>query len=305
MLSQASEYAASVDHLLAALAIFSVFICLAVSGMILYLSIRFRSGSPATRGRVPKLLGREIEVVWTAITAFAFLFLFWWALTGWLSAERLPAGALEVHVQAKQWMWKTRQPNGVREINALHVPMDQPIVLYLNSQDVIHSFYVPALRIKQDVVPGRTETLTFTANQSGAFDLYCAEYCGTSHSRMRGQVIVMAPDAYTRWLDSRPRGETLIDIGKALFTAAGCAGCHASRSSVHAPELTGLYGRRIALADGRLVTADDAYLRDSILLPRRDIVAGFEPVMPDFSQSLDDGEVSALVAYIRSLGDDK
>ncbi len=303
MLSEASEYAARIDRFSLILLAISMLVAVIVGGLILGFSIRFRSGSNAARHRIPGLLSREIEIGWTAATAFAFLFLFWWLSSSGLTADGVPKDALEVHVVAKQWMWKTRQPNGVREINALHVPVNQPVVVYLNAEDVIHSFYVPDLRIKQDAVPGRTSILHFTANRPGTYDLLCAEYCGTGHSTMLGEVVVMPVAAYARWIDTRPQGETLATEGADLFTSAGCAGCHAAGAAVHAPLLDGLYGRQVPLQDGRMVTADDAYIRDSILLPRRDVVAGFAPIMPDFSKSLDDAQVTALVAYVRSLGD--
>ena len=171
------------------------------------------------------------------------------------------------------------------------------------SQDVIHSFYVPAFRLKHDVVPGRIATLSFTPTEPGTYPLECAEYCGTDHARMGGEIVVMTPEAYAGWSARQPQSDTLAREGAALFTSAGCLGCHATASSVHAPLLDGIYGRQVNLADGRVVTADEAYLRDSILQPRRDVVAGYEPIMPaDFAQILSEGEIAALVAYIRELG---
>ena len=220
-----------------------------------------------------------------------------------LDAVEAPPGAMEFHVEAKQWMWKTRHPSGVREINAMHMPLGEPVKVFLNSQDVIHSFYVPAFRIKMDVVPGRTGTVWFEATKTGTYRLLCAEYCGTNHARMTGEIIVMEPAAYARWLETREGGETLADIGARLFTSAGCSGCHAEGSRVHAPNLRDLFGREIPLQDGRTVTADAAYIRDSILLPERDVAAGYEPIMPNFSGILEDGEVEALTAYIRTLSE--
>ncbi len=297
----ASSYASQIDNDFLLMTIFSTLIVLLVGGLVLVFSIRYRSGSAAPRHQIPRLLGREVEIGWTAATVFLALFFFWWISSG-SGTSIVPKDALEVHVEAKQWMWKTRQPNGVRELNALHVPAGQPVVVYLNSQDVIHSFFVPALRMKQDVVPGRTELLQFTADKPGTYDLLCAEYCGTDHSVMRGRIVVQSREDYARWLDSRPAGDTLAAEGRALFTTVGCSGCHAESAAVHAPDLHGLYGRPVRLTDGRTIVADDAYLRNSILMPRRDIVVGFEPIMPDFSGTLDDGQVTALVAYIRAMG---
>ncbi len=301
-LAEASEAARDFDTLFLVLMLFSLGIVTLVSTLILVFSVRFREGSRTARHRVPRLLSREIEWGWTAATVFVALFFFW--LAGSLMVRQLnpPPGAMEVHVEAKQWMWKARHPNGAREINALHVPLGEPVKLYLDSQDVIHSFFVPAFRLKQDVVPGRTATAWFTATEPGTYHLFCAEFCGTSHSQMTGEIVVMKPADFAAWLADRPEGNTLVAEGRALFTTAGCSGCHAPGSSVHAPDLHGLAGRRVPLTDGRIVTADDAYLRDSIMLPARDVVAGYEPIMPEFSEILATGEVTALVAYLRSLG---
>lgn len=301
-LAQASEGARSFDMLFIVLVLFSCGIVLLVGVLVVVFSVRFRSGSKVSRKRVPRLLAYQIEALWIALTFFAAMVFFW--IAGSVMVRQLdpPEDAMEVHVEAKQWMWKASHAGGAREINALHVPAGQPVKLYLNSQDVIHSFFVPAFRLKQDVVPGRTATAWFTATEPGTYHLFCAEFCGTSHSQMTGRIVVMEPDDFARWLAGRPEGETLVAEGRALFTSAGCSGCHAKESNVHAPDLRGLAGRRVALADGRVVVADDAYLRDSILLPGRDIVAGYEPVMPDFSNILNSGEVTALVAYLRHLG---
>jgi cytochrome c oxidase subunit II len=183
----------------------------------------------------------------------------------------------------------------------LHVPIDVPVRLVMTSQDVIHSFFVPAFRMKKDVLPGRYTDTWFRATKLGSFHLFCAEYCGSEHSRMTGRIVVVSQDEYGRWLAAQPQGDGLAKEGEAIFRARGCSGCHAEASKVHAPKLRGLYGRAVQLADGRTVTADDAYLRDSMLLPNRDITAGFEPIMPSYKGILTDGEIVSLTAYIRSL----
>ncbi|WCR11050.1 cytochrome c oxidase subunit II [Paracoccus stylophorae] len=302
--SRAGAHAESFDRLFTVLTGFSVLILLLVAGLIVGFSIRFRSGSKVTRHKVSRLIHREIEIGWIAATAIVALFFFWWTTSANLQQAAAPAGAMEIHIEAKQWMWKASHPDGTREISTLHVPAGQPVRLYLNSQDVIHSFFVPAFRLKQDVVPGRTATMWFRADRAGTYPLLCAEYCGTGHSRMLGEIVVMEPADFAAWLDSRPQGGGMIAAGRMLFTSVGCSGCHAPGSTVHAPDLDGLYGRQVPLADGRVVTADAAYIQDSILLPRRDIVAGYAPIMPDFADLLDEDEVAALVAYIRSLKGD-
>ncbi len=300
-LPEASTHAARVDHIFYGLLVLSGLTMLLVFGLVIVFAVRYRRGSNARRGQVPEIVSREFEIGWTSATVFLFVFLFWWAASADLSNLSAPANALEMHVVAKQWMWKTQHSNGAREINALHVPVDQPVRLVMTSQDVIHSFFVPAFRVKQDVLPGRDTEIWFRATKTGVFPLLCAEYCGTDHSMMRGRVVVMRQEDYSDWLTRQPEGDDLAHEGAKLFVTQGCSGCHADSSSVHAPKLAGLYGRTVNLSDGRQVKADDGYIRDSILQPKRDIVAGYEPIMPSFSGLLDDGEIQSLTAYIRSL----
>jgi cytochrome c oxidase subunit II len=300
-LPEATTHAERVDQIFYGLLVLSGLTMLVVFTLIITLAIRYRRGSDAKRGPLPKIISRELEIGWTSATLFLFAFLFWWAASADLSSLAAPAGALEIHVVAKQWMWKTQQPNGAREINALHIPVDKPVRLVMTSQDVIHSFFVPAFRVKQDVVPGREAEIWFQATKTGVFPLLCAEYCGTDHSMMRGRIIVMRQEDYADWLAKQPEGDDLAHVGAKLFVARGCSGCHADASKVHAPKLVGLYGRSVQLSDGRQVKADDGYIRDSILQPKRDITAGYQPIMPSYAGLLDDGEIQSLTAYVRSL----
>jgi cytochrome c oxidase subunit II len=300
----ASEQAARVDSIFTGLLVISGAILLLVAALLLLFCARYRRGSAAPRGHLPEFIRRDVEIGWTAATLFLALFLFWWAASTQIHAGTPPADALEIHVAAKQWMWKTRHPSGAREINALHVPRGQAVRLVMTSQDVIHSFFVPAFRLKHDVVPGRLNQVWFRATTDGEFRLFCAEFCGTDHAVMGGMVTVMEPEDYARWAAAQPQEEDLAGEGAALFTALGCSGCHVGSRAVHAPRLNGVYGRVVHLSDGRTVRADPAYIRDSILQPTRDVVAGYEPVMPSFAGLVDEGDLQRLVAYIESLRDD-
>jgi cytochrome c oxidase subunit 2 len=304
-LPEASQHAADVDRIFFILLLLSGATIALVFGLVLVLAVRYRRGSRAERGPMPEIVSREFEIGWTSVTLFLFIFLFWWASSTDLGSMSAPPNALEIHVVAKRWMWKTQHANGAREINALHVPVNRPVRLSMTSQDAIHSFFAPAFRIKQDVLPGRETYLWFQATRTGVFPLLCAEYCGTDHSRMRGSITVMRQDEYANWLSRQPEGDDLAHEGARLFVAQGCSGCHAGASGVRAPKLEGLYNRMVPLSDGRQVKADDAYIRDSILQPQRDVVAGFDPIMPSFKGVLDDGEIESLVAYIRSLAQEK
>lgn len=298
----ASTAAGNTDTIYLALVIVSVLIVLLVAGLIIGFSVRFRNGSRAPRRQLPEFTSRDIEIGWTVATLFAFLFFFGWAAAQDFSLLRDTPGALTIQVLGKQWMWKIEHPGGQREINALHVPVDTPVRLVLNSQDVIHSFYLPALRLKHDVVPGLTRYISFTATLPGTYPIECAEYCGTSHSRMIGTLTVMSRDDYAHWLSAQPQGDTLAAAGARRFRELGCSGCHFGRGTVRAPSLVGVFGKPVPLSDGRVVTANEAYIRDSILQPRKDIVASYEPKMPSFAGRVSESDLIELVAYIRSLG---
>ncbi len=299
---EASTQAVSTDHITAGLTLLAAVIILIVFGLVVGFAFRYRNGSSARRGDLPKWVARDVEIGWTAATAFLALFIVWWTIAASLGSLAPKAGAMEIHVLAKQWMWKTEHPNGAREINALHVPMGEPVRLMMTSQDVIHSFYVPQFRIKQDVLPGRYTHTWFEATKLGTFHLFCTQLCGTEHARMVGDVVVMRPEDYARWSAAQPQGDDIAAEGASLFHTLGCAGCHVG-SAVHAPQLAGLYGKPVQLADGRSVVADDAFIRDMILKPKANVPAGYEPIMPSFSGLVGDDEILALTAYIRSLKD--
>ena len=298
---QASTFAPQTDTLYFALLGISGAIVLLVFALIVVFSIRYRRGSSATRGMLPPLIQREFEIGWTSATLFAFLMLFWWAGSNEVPQLLPQRDAMEIHVVAKQWMWKIQHPNGAREINMLHVPVDEPVRLDMTSQDVIHSFAVPAFRIKQDILPGRYVETGFQATETGVFHLFCTQFCGTAHSGMVGSVVVMSKPDFAAWLSGqRPSGD-LAAQGRALFTSFGCGGCHTPGGPIHAPDLAGLYGRKIQLEDGQLALVDDAYLRDQILDPKTNAPAGYDPIMPSFKGEVDDAQILELTAYIRSL----
>jgi len=295
----ASTAAVRYDKLMLAL---TLLLCIVALGVLVAMTgfvIRYRAGSAADR-RNPPPANKPLEIAWAGIPLLIFLGIFAWAARDYTLLEEDVPGAVRATVVARQWMWKLEHANGRREINELHVPLGQPVQLTMTSQDVIHSFYVPAFRIKQDVVPGRYTTLHFTANRLGEYRLFCAEYCGTDHAAMQGRVVVMSPDAFARWLDAGVTPATTAARGRALYQRLGCAGCHDATSTVHAPPLDGLAGQLVTLQDGRRVTADAAYLHDAILLPRKDIVAGYAPIMPAYQGQIDEEDVLAIIEFLRS-----
>jgi cytochrome c oxidase subunit 2 len=225
---------------------------------------------------------------------------FIWGAVLYFKERTPPADSTEVYVVAKQWMWKVEHMEGQREINELHVPVGQNIKLIMTSQDVIHSFFVPAFRIKQDVLPGRYTTLWFKATVPGRYHLFCAEYCGTNHSGMGGDIVVMEPQDYAQWMAGGPSAP-LQETGKQLFVQLGCGTCHRFDVQGRGPNLTAIYNKPVLLEDGRTVIADENYVRESILNPTAKIVSGFKPVMPTFQGIVSDEQLNALVAYVKSL----
>jgi cytochrome c oxidase subunit 2 len=298
----ASDAASRVDALFFTLLAVTGLVALAIFALMIVFCLRYRRGAKVDRSNAPANW-LPLELGWTLTPLAIFLGIFAWAAYVYGGFYRPEPDAMPVWVVGKQWMWKIEHANGRREIDELHLPLGQPVKLVIATEDVIHSFFLPAFRLKQDAVPGRYTTLVFTPTKTGTFGLRCTEYCGTDHARMGGHVVVMAPQDFRVWLAGAAPQATMAARGFETFRRLGCSGCHDPRSSVHAPDLGGLFGRIVHLQDGRTVVADEAYIRDSILLPKRDVVAGFEPVMPSFQGQATEGDILELIAYIKSTND--
>ncbi|MDX9975570.1 MAG: cytochrome c oxidase subunit II, partial [FCB group bacterium] len=275
----ASTFAGQVDAVFFALTALSVLFSAIICVAIIYFAVKYRRGSKADRSN-PVHTSLKLELSWSIIPFILGLGIFVWATIIYVNMYTMPKGdALKINVVAKQWMWKFQHPNGRREINDLHVPTGRPVELTMTSQDVIHSFFVPAFRAKRDVLPGRVSTAWFEATKPGKYHLFCAEYCGTEHSLMGGTVHVMEPQAYQEWLTTgNASSETPVQAGERLFNSYGCAVCHGRQSTFRAPKVEGLFGSQVKLKDGNTVTADEQYLRESILHSQAKIVAGYDPV---------------------------
>ncbi len=267
---------------------------------LLYFAIRYRRRSADERPR--QIEGAlALELVWTIVPLVLMVAMFVWGAKIYFHLNRPPDDAMTVSVVAKRWMWKLQQPTGQREINELHVPVGRAVKLVITSEDTIHSFFVPAFRIKKDAVPGRYNIAWFRATKPGSYHLFCAEYCGTEHSRMGGRIVVMEPEAYETWLAGGPPPESPVAAGERLFTELNCITCHRPDSAGRGPVLTGVFGRPVRLASGETVVADEAYVRESIVNPAAKVVAGYQPVMPTFQGQVSEEQLIALVAYVRSL----
>jgi len=299
--AEASSAAAGVDRLAFTLFVVGALLVLILGFLNLAFVIRYRRGSAAPRPPL-QIASWKIETAWIAATTVVFLGIFCWGAWLYVAMERPPAGALEIHVTARQWMWDIRQPNGRREFNTLHVPLGTPVRLILTSEDVIHSFFVPAFRLKQDVVPGKEVSLGFRAVRAGLFTLFCSEFCGSKHAEMTGQVVVDTPEGYAAWLSAGGEPNRAVANGERLYLRYGCSGCHTEGASVHAPILAGLYGRQIPVAGGGFALVDERFLRDCILMPGKNPPAGYPLAMPSFKGVIAEGDLIDLVAYLKGLG---
>src|SRR5712691_642715 len=297
--ARASTTAGSVDALFIFLVALSAMVSAAIFTAIVVFAVRYRRrrGVPAEQIEGSTAL----EVTWSVIPLFIFFVIFVWGAVIFFQERTPPRGATEIYVVAKQWMWKLEHEEGHREINELHVPVGRDVKMILTTQDVIHSFYVPAFRIKQDVLPGRYTTFWFHATKSGTYHLFCAEYCGTQHSGMIGQVVVLEPAQYQAWLSGGGGAGSMASNGQNIFLQLGCSTCHRSDTQGRGPNLVGLFGRPVQLEDGRVVTADENYIRESILTPGAKMVSGFKPIMPVFQGLVSEEQLNALVAYVKSL----
>ena len=298
---QASKTAGQVDTLLICLVLVTGTITFGIAAVMIFFLAKYRKRVAADR-TPPKSGSLPVEVTWSVIPFFIFLGFFGWGAKIYFDESAVPKNAMEVHVIGKQWMWKLEHLQGKREINQLHVPLGQTVKLMMTSEDVIHSFFMPAFRIKEDVLPGRYTTQWFEATRVGTYPIFCAQYCGTNHALMIGQVIVMTPTDFAAWLKTGRETVSVAQRGERLFHSFGCSGCHAAQTAVRAPLLEGIYGSQVPLADGRIVHADERYLRDCILIPNTQVVAGFDPVMPSFQGRISEDELFAIITYLKSIG---
>ena len=305
---QASSHAGQVDALyLAELGLVFFFTAL-ICGLVVTFIIRYRKGTKTDRTPPPRT-SHVLEATWIGIPLLLSIGMFVWSAILFHKLYDPPGDAYVIDVVGKQWMFYLQHPEGKREINHLHIPLGKPVRVRLISQDVIHSFYIPAFRVKQDLLPLRYTSLWFTPTKIGTYHLLCAEYCGTNHSRMGGTVTVMEPSDYEEWLSIGSSGLSLAKEGEALFQQKGCGGCHGAGAggAVKAPHLEGVYGSQVPILnpgdkEPHFVTADHRYIHDSIVLPKKEIVAGYEPLMPSYQDEIPEADLLKLIAYIKSIG---
>ena len=297
--AEASGIAPYVDALYFFLILITIVGTTLVAVLLLVFSLRYRreKNPVATQIEGSTLL----EATWTIIPLAIFLVTFVWGALLYFRIYDPPTNAMNIYVVGKQWMWKAEHPGGQHEIDALHVPMGKPIQLTMISQDVFHSFSIPDFRIKREVIPGRYTTVWFEATQVGTYHLFCTQYCGTQHAGMVGEVTVMTPGDYKKWLEQSNSGQSLAQNGERLFASMGCNSCHNGSAAARGPSLAGVYGSKLTLTDGRQILVDDAYLRAAILNPSEHVTAGFSPIMPTYQGQISEDGLIDLVEFIKNM----
>ncbi|HEY3359749.1 MAG TPA: cytochrome c oxidase subunit II [Polyangia bacterium] len=318
--TRASTVAPAVDHLFFLLLGISGFFVVVIAGLVLTYIVRYREGT--TTSRVDRLKRRWVlEATWIGIPSLMALGIFVWAAFQYVDMTSAPAGSRTVYAVGKQWMWKFRHQDGREEINTLHVPLGEPVRMVMFSQDVVHSFFVPAFRIKQDLVPGRFTTTWFQATRPGTYLLECAQYCGHGHSDMRGEIIVMSPADFARWAGpgapgggavagtpGTPGAElavagSMAGRGRNAFFRYGCNACHLPTADVRAPRLDGIFGRPVRFRNGQQAIADEQYIRESILDPQAKIAAGYPApsLMPTYRGQIGEADIQDIIEFIKSI----
>jgi len=296
---EASTIAPYADSLYFFLMLITVIGLTFVGCLIFFFAIRYR------REKHPVAIQVEgstlLEATWTIIPLALFLITFVWGALLYFRIYNPPTNAMNIYIVGKQWMWKAEHPGGQHEINALHVPMGRPVQLTMISQDVFHSFSIPDFRVKREVIPGRYSTVWFNATTPGTYHIFCTQYCGTNNSVMIGEVTVLSPDDYQKWTHESTSGMSLAQNGERLFASMGCNACHSGSAAARGPNLAGVYGSKLQLANGSQVLVNDAYLRDAILSPSQHITAGYAPIMPTYQGQISEDGLIDLVEYIKSM----
>jgi cytochrome c oxidase subunit 2 len=242
-----------------------------------------------------------LEATWTIIPLILFMICFVWGALLYFRIYSPPPNAMNIYVVGKQWMWKVEHPGGQHEINALHIPINRPIQVTLISQDVFHSFSIPAFRVKREAIPGRYNTEWFEATQVGTYHLFCTQYCGTNHSQMIGTITALSPADYKKWTEESTSGMSLAQNGERLFASMGCNACHSGNAAARGPSLAGVYGSKLTLTNGSQVLVNEAYLRDAILNPSQHVTSGYAPIMPTYQGQISEDGLIDIVEYLKTL----
>ncbi len=281
----------------------AVFLAIVVFGAVFF-AVRYRRGRKTIASPGPSH-NTALEIIWTIIPTILVVIVFFWGFRLYLKMNIPPKDAMEIKVTGQKWFWSFDYPDGASTVNELVVPVDKPIKLLMSSRDVIHGFFIPDFRIKMDVVPNRYTVTWFEATQAGVFDLFCSQYCGKGHSEMLAKVKVLGEREFSDWFVSGTKageGMSLADYGAKLYISKACVTCHSIDGAANVgPTFKAIFSQPVRLSDGSSVIIDENFIRESILSPQANLVAGYQPVMPTFQGILNDRELDALTAYIKSL----
>jgi cytochrome c oxidase subunit 2 len=300
---QGSRAASQTDWVFGFILAISLIFFIGIVGALIWFVVRYRRRP----GQFPERTVHHstwLEVTWSVVPFLLLIGIFVSGLSGFLSMAASPDQAYEIRVVGKKWVWAFQYPNGYID-DTLHVPVDRPVRLVMSSDDVIHSMFIPAFRAKRDVIPGRYTSMWFEATETGTFDLFCAEYCGTKHSDMATTVTVHPPGEFERWLEKASNFlETMspVEAGQLLYRRRGCAQCHSvDGSKMVGPTFRDLYGEPAVMDDGEEIVVDENYIRESILEPQAKARAGYRKVMPTYQGQLKDAEIDAIIAWLKTL----
>lgn len=304
---RASDFAHEVDWVNNIITDISVFFTVAIVGAMIYFAVKYRKKG-AVDHETPQILGSHtLEVLWTVVPTLICIYIAYWGTAIYNKMVDVPKGAHEINVWGEQWLWRFEYANGKKTVNEFYTPVDEPVRLIINSKDVLHSFFIPSMRVKKDAVPGQYTSLWFRPIKTGTYQAYCTEYCGTQHSAMLAKVHVVSKEEYSRWLNDRSAEEKLArmspaELGEKLFNENGCTQCHSIDGSRKVgPSMLNLFGKEEELVGGKKVKVDEAYLQKAILNPNAEVVLGYAPVMPPFEEKLTSEQVGQLIAYIKTV----
>ena len=300
---QGSEFAKEIDFMYMAILWLSIVLFLGIVLAMAYFAWRYRY--VPGRATPHQTHNTRLEIIWTVVPIFICIGLFFWGIVGYMKFAVGPGDAMEIQVTAKKWLWQFEYPDGTRSVNEIHMPVNKAVHLVMTSEDVLHDFYVPDMRVKRDIVPGRYTEYWFTPTVIGEHSATCAEYCGKGHSDMRAKVFVDTPEKYADWMATGGdewKNHTPEEWGHIQYDQKGCATCHSiDGSKSKGPTWKGIYGKPVKLSNGTSVMVDENYLRESMMQPSAKIVDGFENIMPTFQGLLRENEIRGLVAFIKSL----
>ncbi len=302
---EVSRIAGQVDGVFLFITLMGLIFFIITQGFLIYFAVKYRRKKREEPSETPYITGNNwLEAIFIVIPSLVVLVIFFYGYAVFHDIRTPPADAVEIQVTARQWLYQFTYPDGRTAVNEVRVPMGKPVKFLMKSTDVLHGFYLPDFRVKQDILPGSYTYLWVQPEKEGRYDIFCTQYCGTGHSTMRAVLIVMSPEEYEHWAkqEEKPKNLSLAKQGEELVEHSGCLSCHSLDGTAKiGPTLKGVFGRRVTLSDGKTVVANEDYLRESLLNPGAKVVKGFPPIMPTFQGVLKEDEITAVIAYLKTV----